>query len=44
MHDKRIYLEQRYNDYLDWMTDNYPSRANDCYVCAKKIERKEFLV
>lgn len=44
MHDKRVYLEQRYNDYLDWMVDNYPSRANDCYVCAKKIERKEFLV
>lgn len=44
MHDKRAYLESRYNEYIQWLVDNYPSKANDCFVCLKKIEKKGLLI
>lgn len=44
MHDKRAYLEQRYLDYMTWLIDNYPTKANDCFVCIKKIERKSLMI
>lgn len=44
MHDKRTYLEIRYKEYIDWLVENYPTRANDCYICIKKQERKSYLI
>lgn len=44
MHDKRAYLEIRYKEYVEWLTDNYPTRANDCYICIKRQEIKGILI
>lgn len=46
LNTRRAYLNKRYADYIDWLTDNMPTGVTDCFTCKpeKKFTRAKLLV